>query len=141
MILDLAQVDGEERGLVEEDVDVELPQDLPHVDAALGRGTLLGLLLPHLHDLVRDRVAAEGVLAGGRRDVEARSEERGLDEARLHDDEPVRGWIGVRFWRGGAKTSSLGASTQKKDLFPPSVCAENQGRPRRWGSDFLVRVV
>ena len=86
-LLDPVPLDGEERGLVEEDVDVELPQDLAHVDAALARSTLLGLLLPHLHDLVRDRVAAEDVLAGGRRDVEARSEERGLDERHDDDDE------------------------------------------------------
>ena len=61
VILDRAQVDGEERGLVEEDVDVELPEDLAHVDAALRRSKLLGLLLTRLHDLVRDRVAAEHV--------------------------------------------------------------------------------
>ena len=61
VILDRAQVDGEERGLIEEDVDVELPEDLAHVDAALRRSKLLGLLLTRLHDLVRDRVAAEHV--------------------------------------------------------------------------------
>ena len=36
----------------------------------------------------------------------------------------------------------LGAHRPKKVIsFAPSVCAENQGRPRRWGRGFLVRVV